>query len=78
MPAKYLPLIADYESRIERALSEGNQLEAFHLLDRLRELPNMPDFPAAVAPRLQEVMDRYCRPEILQGLDSAPAASESR
>lgn len=65
MPAKYLPLIADYESRITRALSEGNQAEAFHLLDRLRELPNMPDFPAVAAPRLREVMDRYCRPEIM-------------
>ena len=65
MPTKYLPLIADYEARIQRALAEGNQTEAFHLLNRLRELPRMPDFPRAVAPRLQEVMDRYCRSEII-------------
>ncbi|HVL10813.1 MAG TPA: hypothetical protein VM512_16885 [Burkholderiaceae bacterium] len=65
MSTKYLPLIADYESRIELALSEGNQIEVFHLLDRLRELPNMPDFSPIAAVRLQAVMDRYCRPEIM-------------
>ncbi|TMS58545.1 hypothetical protein MW7_007420 [Imbroritus primus] len=59
MPAKYLPLIADYESRIERALEDGDTAEAVHLLDCIRELPNMPDFPPMVAPRLRDVLVRF-------------------
>ncbi|HVL09173.1 MAG TPA: hypothetical protein VM512_08450 [Burkholderiaceae bacterium] len=59
MPAKYLPLIADYEGRIEKAFLEGDVAEAIHLLDRLRELPNMPDFPPIVGPRLREVLVRF-------------------
>lgn len=59
MPAKYLPLIASYEARIDKAFADGDIAEAMHLLDRLKELPNMPDFPAIVAPRLQEVMTKF-------------------
>lgn len=66
MSAKYVSLIGDYESRIQHALGEGNRVEAFHLLNRLRELPNMPDFPLAAAPRLQDVMERYCPPGLVR------------
>jgi hypothetical protein len=59
MPAKYLPLIASYEARIDKAFAEGDIPEALHLLDRLKELPNMPDFPDVVAPRLKEVMEKF-------------------
>lgn len=59
MAAKYRSLIADYERRIEKAFTDGDVTEAIHLLERLRELRNMPDFPPSVWPRLREVLARF-------------------
>lgn len=59
MPAKFLPLIAEYEKRIAAALEAGNRWEAVHQLDRLSELRNLKDFPAAAEPALQSVLEEY-------------------
>jgi hypothetical protein len=59
MPAKYLPLIAEYEKRIAAELEAGHRWEAVHLLDRLAEVRYMRDFPAPAEPVLQKVLEDF-------------------
>lgn len=59
MPAKYLPLIAEYEKRIATEIAAGHRWEAVHLLERLSELRRMEDFPLAAEPALQKVLEEY-------------------